>query len=350
MRFTSPFDIYCEYFLVRGEHKLSKTLQQFLAEQLSAGNIDQQLSDLLNAVADLSKNINDKVTHGALAGVLGFAGTDNVQGEHQKKLDIITNEVFIDGVEWTGSIAAMASEEMDHSLSTPAEFRRGKYLIMFDPLDGSSNIDINAPIGSIFSISEAPEGKVTDESFLKKGRSQVAAGYVMYSPQTILTLTVGHGVYMFTLNLGTGQYILTKENIRIPEQTQEFAINMSNMRHWEAPVQKYVKELLEGETGPLGKNFNMRWVAAMVAEVHRVLCRGGIFMYPRDNRDPSKPGKLRLMYEANPMAMLIEQAGGRATNGHEDILNLQPEKLHQRVAVFLGSKEEVDRVTSYHKN
>ena len=195
----------------------------------------------------------------------------------------------------------------------------------------------------------ASGGFGADESFLTPGRKQIAAGYVMYSPQTILTLTVGNGVFMFTLNLGTGEYILTKENIRIPVQTQEFAINMSNMRHWEAPVQKYVQELLAGDTGPLGKNFNMRWVAAMVAEVHRVLCRGGIFMYPRDNRDPSKPGKLRLMYEANPMSFLIEQAGGKATNGYQNILDLQPEKLHQRVAVFLGSAEEVERVTSYHE-
>lgn len=324
-------------------------LQQFLAKQLSDGVIDQQLCDLLNAVADLSKEINDKVTHGALADVLGFAGTDNVQGEHQKKLDVITNEIFVEGVEWTGALAGMASEEMDHCLPTPAAYKRGKYLIMFDPLDGSSNIDINAPIGTIFSITKAPEGKIADESFLTPGRKQIAAGYVMYSPQTILTLTVGNGVFMFTLNLGTGEYILTKENIRIPVQTQEFAINMSNMRHWEAPVQKYVQELLAGDTGPLGKNFNMRWVAAMVAEVHRVLCRGGIFMYPRDNRDPSKPGKLRLMYEANPMSFLIEQAGGKATNGYQNILDLQPEKLHQRVAVFLGSAEEVERVTSYHE-
>lgn len=325
------------------------TLQQFLTKQLDDGVIDRQLSDLLGAVADLSKDINDKVMHGALAGVLGFAGTDNVQGEHQKKLDVITNEIFVEGVEWTGSLAGMASEEMDHCLPTPKEFRRGEYLIMFDPLDGSSNIDINAPIGTIFSVSRAPEGDISDDSFLIPGRNQIAAGYVMYSAQTILTLTVGNGVFMFTLNQDIGQYILTKENVQIPPATQEFAINMSNMRHWEEPVKRYIKELLEGETGPLGKNFNMRWVAAMVAEVHRVLCRGGIFMYPRDNRDPSKPGKLRLMYEANPMSFLIEQAGGKATNGHKNILDIQPEKLHQRVAVFLGSADEVERVTNYHQ-
>lgn len=326
-----------------------KTFKQFLSEQVAQGTIDQQLCNLLDSVAELSKQINDKVTHGALAGVLGMAGTDNVQGEHQKKLDVLTNEIFVEGTQWTGSLAGMASEEMDHCLPVPAEYKRGDYLIMFDPLDGSSNIDINAPIGTIFSISKAPKGKITDDSFLQKGRTQVAAGYVMYSPQTILTLTVGKGVFMFTLNMGTGEYLLTKENVRIEPATAEFAINMSNMRHWEAPVKKYVSELLAGTEGPLGKNFNMRWVAAMVAEVHRVLCRGGIFMYPRDNRDPSKPGKLRLMYEANPMAFLIEQAGGVATNGYDNIMDIQPEKLHQRVAVFLGSAEEVNRVTSYHK-
>ena len=329
-----------------------KSFKQYLTELKCDGTIDAELSLLLEAVASLSKDINDKVRHGELVGVLGTAGTDNIQGEQQKKLDVISNEIFVNGVQWTGSIAGMASEEMDHCLPTPQQFQRGQYLIMFDPLDGSSNIDINAPIGTIFSITRAPAtvDEVTDESFLNKGREQVAAGYIMYSPQTILTLTVGEGVDMFTLNNNTGEYLQTRSKVTIAPQTQEFAINMSNQRHWEAPVQRYVGELLAGKTGPIGKDFNMRWVAAMVAEVHRVLCRGGIFMYPKDNRDPSKPGKLRLMYEANPMAFLIEQAGGVATNGHENILDIQPEKLHQRVAVFLGAKEEVERVTAYHKN
>lgn len=327
---------------------MSKTLGQFLSEELGSGRIDRPLADLLNAVAELSKDISDKVAHGALAGVLGSAGTDNIQGEHQKKLDIISNEVFVAGVRWTGAVAGMASEEMDHCLPVPEAYAKGPYLITFDPLDGSSNIDINAPIGTIFSITRKKEGPLTDESFLIKGRDQVAAGYIMYAPQTILTLSVGHGVFMFTLNRGTGQYILTKENVRIDAAASEFAINMSNERFWEPPVRKYVAELLAGADGVRGKNFNMRWVAAMVAEVHRVLCRGGIFMYPKDSRDPAKPGKLRLMYEANPMAFLVEQAGGKATNGHINILDIEPSKLHERVAVFLGSAEEVERVTSYH--
>lgn len=328
---------------------MSITLTQYLLNAVQKQEIDNDLAVLISAVAQLSKGINDKVTHGALAGVLGFAGTDNVQGEHQKKLDVLSNEIFVHGVEWTGAVAGMASEEMDDCLPTPQQFKRGEYLITFDPLDGSSNIDINAPIGTIFSITKAPQGEITNESFLIPGKEQVAAGYVMYSPQTIMTFSFGKGVVMFTLNMNTGDYILTKENVTIAPSTEEFAINMSNMRHWAKPVRQYVLDLLAGNDGPLGKNYNMRWVAAMVAEVHRVLCRGGIFMYPWDNRKPEQPGKLRLMYEANPMAFLIEQAGGAASNGKIRILDVVPEKLHQRVPVFLGAKEEVERVVSYHQ-
>ncbi|MCD8339608.1 MAG: class 1 fructose-bisphosphatase [Burkholderiales bacterium] len=323
------------------------TLNQYLFELKQKGLIDHQLSRLLDAVANLSKEIREKVTLGALGGVLGLAGTENVQGEDQKKLDVLSNEIFVKGVQWTGSLAGMASEEMDHALPVSKEYPRGKYLIAFDPLDGSSNIDINAPIGTIFSISKAPEGEITDESFLIPGREQVAAGYVMYSPQTIMTFSVGKGVVMFTFNPATGQYLLTNEKVSVPVSTAEFAINMSNLRHWATPVRNYVRDLLKGADGPIGKNYNMRWVAAMVAEVHRVLTRGGIFMYPWDNRQPERPGKLRLLYEANPMAFLSEQAGAQATNGTQRILDLQPEKLHQRVAVFLGAKEEVERVKQY---
>ena len=227
--------------------------------------------------------------------------------------------------------------------------------MVFDPLDGSSNIDINAPVGTIFSVLRCPEGHLAEngdlgeKAFLQPGTTQVAAGYAIYGPQTMLVLTLGDGVKGFTLDREMGSFVLTHENITIPESTQEFAINMSNQRHWEAPVQRYVSELLAGEDGPLKKNYNMRWVAAMVADVHRILTRGGLFMYPRDSREPSKPGKLRLMYEANPMSFLVEQAGGASTDGHQRILDIQPEGLHQRVAVFLGSKEEVARITAYHK-
>ncbi|TXI33551.1 MAG: class 1 fructose-bisphosphatase, partial [Aquipseudomonas alcaligenes] len=245
-------------------------------------------------------------------------------------------------------------EEMDNAYQIPGKYPKGAYLLVFDPLDGSSNIDVNVSVGTIFSVLRCPDrngesGDLGEEAFLQPGTQQVAAGYAIYGPQTMLMLTLGDGVMGFTLDREMGSFVLTHENIRVPESTAEFAINMSNQRHWEAPVQRYVSELLAGKEGPLGKNYNMRWIASMVADVHRILTRGGLFMYPRDAREPEKPGKLRLMYEANPMSMLIEQAGGAATNGTQRILDIQPESLHQRVAVFLGSKEEVERVTGYHQ-
>ena len=248
----------------------------------------------------------------------------------------------------------MASEEMDNAYQIPGKYPKGAYLLVFDPLDGSSNIDVNVSVGTIFSVLRCPdrngaEGDLGEEAFLQPGTEQVAAGYAIYGPQTMLMLTLGDGVKGFTLDRELGSFVLTHDNIKVPEATKEFAINMSNQRHWEAPVQRYVSELLAGEAGPLGKNYNMRWVAAMVADVHRILTRGGVFMYPRDSREPEKPGKLRLMYEANPMSMIIEQAGGVATDGNQRILDIQPTSLHQRVAVFLGSKEEVLRISAYHR-
>ena len=268
----------------------------------------------------------------------------------QKKLDIIANETLIEANEWGGHLAAKSSEEMEGIYVVPNRYPQGEYLLMFDPLDGSSNIDINMSIGTIFSVLKKPDNHpgVHDNDFMQPGTQQVAAGYCIYGPQTTLVLTVGDGVAMFTLDREQGSFILIEENVKIPEDTKEFAINMSNMRHWDAPVKRYVDECLAGEEGPRGKNFNMRWVAAMVADVHRILCRGGIFMYPWDKREPHKPGKLRLMYEANPMSWLIEQAGGMATNGRQRILEIQPTELHQRVSVILGSKNEVERVTQYH--
>jgi fructose-1,6-bisphosphatase I len=245
----------------------------------------------------------------------------------------------------------MASEEMDAIHVVPNRYPKGEYLLLFDPLDGSSNIEVNVSIGTIFSVLKMPEGDrgVEEQDFLQPGRQQVAAGYCVYGPQTTLVLTVGDGVSMFTLDREQGSFVLSDDNVRIPEDTKEFAINMSNMRHWDAPVRRYIDECLAGKEGPRGKDFNMRWVASMVADVHRILTRGGIFMYPWDKREPNKPGKLRLMYEANPMGWLIEQAGGAATNGHQRVLDVQPKQLHERVSVILGSKNEVDRVTAYHQ-
>lgn len=328
------------------------TFTQWLETQVNTYGLDVNLQRLLASIAQTSTRISDAVAHGALAGILGVAGSENVQGEEQKKLDIISNQILLDALMATQTLAGVASEEMDHCVPNSNATVRHPYLICFDPLDGSSNIDINVSIGTIFSILPNPHQDatpVTDADFLQPGRNQLAAGYVIYGPQTQLVLTLGRGVVMFTLQSESGEYLLTAENVQISPAAKEFAINCSNMRHWEAPVSRYVQELLAGTTGVRGKDFNMRWVAAMVAEVHRILCRGGIFMYPKDARDPSKPGKLRLMYEANPMSWLVEQAGGHATNGMMPILDIQPEKLHQRVAVFLGAAEEVDLVTSYHQ-
>ena len=328
----------------------SISLTRYLVEQQRVdGLIPAQLRLLLEVVARACKSISHSVNKGALGEVLGSAGSENVQGEIQKKLDIIANEVLIEANEWGGHLAAMASEEMDEIYQVPNRYPRGEYLLLFDPLDGSSNIDVNVSIGTIFSVLVKPEGvDVSEQDFLQAGHQQVAAGYCVYGPQTTLVLTVGHGVDMFTLDREQGSFVLTQENVRIPEDTKEFAINMSNMRHWDAPTTRYINECLQGREGPRGKDFNMRWIASMVADVHRILTRGGVFMYPWDKREPNKAGKLRLMYEANPMAWLVEQAGGAATNGHQRILDIAPEQLHQRVSVVLGSKNEVERVTQYH--
>ena len=328
------------------------SLTRYLVEQQRDNDrIPPQLRLLLEVVARACKRIALAVNKGELGDVMGSAGSENVQGEVQKKLDIIANETLIEANEWGGHLAAMASEEMEGIYVVPNRYPQGEYLLMFDPLDGSSNIDVNVSIGTIFSVLKKPEGHpgVHDSDFLQPGSQQVAAGYCIYGPQTTLVLTVGGGVAMFTLDREQGSFVLTRENVRIPEDTKEFAITMSNMRHWDEPVKRYIDECLQGKEGPRGKDFNMRWIASMVSDVHRILCRGGIFMYPWDKREPNKPGKLRLMYEANPMGWLVEQAGGAATNGHQRILDIQPTQLHERVSVILGSKNEVERVTSYHR-
>ena len=327
------------------------SLTRYLVEQQRVdGRLPPQLRLLLEVVARACKRISFAVNKGELGEVMGTAGSENVQGEVKKKLDIIANETLIEANEWGGHLAAMASEEMEGIYVVPNRYPQGEYLLMFDPLDGSSNIDINMSIGTIFSVLKKHDSHpgVHDSDFMQPGTQQVAAGYCIYGPQTTLVLTVGDGVAMFTLDREQGSFILIEENVKIPEDTKEFAINMSNMRHWDEPMKRYIDECLAGEEGPRGKNFNMRWVAAMVADVHRILCRGGVFMYPWDKREPHKSGKLRLMYEANPMSWLIEQAGGAATNCRERILDIQPTELHQRVSVVLGSKNEVERVTLYH--
>ena len=325
--------------------------QHLIEAQRLHNTIPSELRLLIEVVSRACKTISHSVSKGALGDVLGAASTENVQGEIQKKLDIISNEILLQANEWGGHLAAMASEEMESFHPIPNRYPKGEYLLLFDPLDGSSNIDVNVTIGTIFSVLKAPEGmqEPSEQDFLQAGTKQVAAGYAVYGPQTMLVLTTGNGVNCFTLDREMGSWVMTQRDIKIPADTAEYAINASNARHWYPPVRRYVDELEQGKAGPRGKNFNMRWIASMVADVHRILNRGGIFMYPADARDPDKPGKLRLMYEANPMSLIIEQAGGAATDGQHRILDIQPTGLHQRVAVFLGSKNEVERVTGYHQ-
>jgi fructose-1,6-bisphosphatase len=328
-----------------------KTLTEFIIEeQRRFPEATGDFTALLNYVRLACKRISFLVGRGALGGAHGSTGATNVQGETQQKLDVIANDIFLRTSEYGGNLAAMVSEEMDDVYTIPVEYPRGKYLLAFDPLDGSSNIDVNVSVGSIFTVLRAPDDAKSPAAadFLQPGTQQLCAGYAIYGPTTMLVLTLGRGVHAFTLDRGFGEFILTHEDMRVPEETSEFAINASNSRFWEPPVQRYVAECLAGSGGPRGKDFNMRWIASLVAEVHRILVRGGLFMYPKDTRDPDKPGRLRLLYEANPMAMILEQAGGAATTGHDRILELTPTGLHQRVPVILGSKAEVERIGQYH--
>ncbi|MFA6179118.1 MAG: class 1 fructose-bisphosphatase [Candidatus Methylopumilus sp.] len=329
------------------------TFTQFLLEeQRKNNNADSEFILLLNDIASACKHISSAICKGALAGTMGSLETENVQGETQKHLDVITNDIFLQANQSAGYFAGMASEEMDEPYAIPAAYRQhGKYLLLFDPLDGSSNVNVNISVGTIFSVLRCPEGVINPkvEDFLQPGTQQICAGYALYGSSTMLVITTGHGVNGFTLDNEIGDFILTHPNMQVPADTSEFAINMSNQKLWEAPVQRYIEECLQGTEGPRGKAFNMRWVASMVAEVHRILIRGGIFMYPIDSKIKQQGGKLRLMYEANPMSFIVEQAGGLSTTGHERIMELQPAKLHQRVPVLLGSKNEVEVITRYHR-
>lgn len=323
----------------------ARTLREFLADPKGDGKpAPRELSVLIEAISDSCRTISYLVSRGALADVLGSAGTGNVQGEEQKQLDVLANDEMMAMAKASGVVAGAASEEEDDARAMAAG---APYLLLFDPLDGSSNIDVNVSIGTIFSVLPAIAGEGA-APFLQTGRNQVAAGYCVYGPQTTLVLSLGSGVFAFTMDPPTGQFVQTSANIQVPVKTKEFSINMSNMRHWADPVRAYIDECLAGDAGPRSKNFNMRWIASMVADVHRILSRGGVFMYPWDKREPGKPGKLRLMYEANPMSMLVEQAGGKAFNGKQQILDVQPTGLHQRVSVMLGSKEEVERLEALH--
>ena len=327
------------------------TLTQFIIEeQRRHAHATGDFSGLLNDIGTACKVISNAVAKGALAGVLGSQNATNVQGEEQKQLDVISNEVMQSANEWAGHLAGMVSEENENFCPIPAKYPRGKYLLLFDPLDGSSNIDVNISVGTIFSILRSPRpGKAAKlEDFLQPGTEQVCAGFALYGPSTMLVLTTGHGVNGFTLDSDIGEFILTHPQMRIPEETGVFAINASNERFWEPPVKRYVDECMAGKTGPRGRDFNMRWVASLVAETYRILVRGGVFMYPKDNKDPGRSGRLRLLYEANPVSFIVEQAGGAATTGRHRLMTLLPSELHQRVPLIFGSKHEVELIASYH--
>ena len=331
------------------------SLTRFMIEEKRAGRVDADLRLLIEVVARACKTIAVAVGKGALGGVLGDAGSAgaqsmNIQGEAQKKLDVLSNEILLEANAWGGHLAACASEEMEHCQPIPDAYPKGNFLLLFDPLDGSSNIDVNVSVGTIFSVLRCPDGVTApaDADFLQPGRAQVAAGYCVYGPSTMLVLTLGHGTHAFTLDREQGSFVLTQRDMRVPEETREFAINLSNQRHWEVPMQAYMSDLLAGTSGPRGKDFNLRWIASMVADVHRILTRGGIFIYPWDRKEPDKPGKLRLLYEANPMGLLVEQAGGAASTGRGPILDIAPSQLHQRVPVFIGSKREVEHAVRGH--
>jgi fructose-1,6-bisphosphatase I/sedoheptulose-1,7-bisphosphatase len=340
-----------------------RTLTQYLIEQRrrfpqASGALNALILDVALAAKAIARavafgELGDPMSRQLVAAAQSHAPV-NVQGEVQKALDIVSNEIFLRTTEWSGQLAGMGSEEMEQPYQIPSQYQRGKYLLVFDPLDGSSNIDVNVAVGSIFSILRAPTAAVeagrdvTEADFLQPGTTQVAAGYAIYGPTTMLVLTVGSGVVGFTLDPNLGEFKLTHSDIRVPADTQEFAINSSNARFWEPPVKRYVDECLEGRTGPRGKDFNMRWIASLVAEAHRILMRGGVFMYPRDSKDPAKPGRLRLLYEANPIGFIMEQAGGRASTGRNSVLDVPPDGLHQRIGLVFGSRHEVERIERYH--
>lgn len=324
------------------------SLSDYLGER---DRLPQGLDGVLADIAAACCQIAALVRRGELAGVLGAAGAENVQGEDQKKLDVIANEILLSALAGSTGVTAMASEEMEHH-SPVAGAQSGGYLVAFDPLDGSSNIDVNGSTGTIFSVTRhAANETLSDQSFLQAGHQQLAAGYCLYSSACLLVLTVGEGVVGFTLDDERGAFALTYPDVRIGPETSEFAINAAYQRHWFPPVSRYIDECLAGEQGVRGRNFNMRWAGSMVGDIHRILCRGGVFLYPADHKleASGQTGKLRLLYEANPMGLLIEQAGGLAHTGDSPILELEPSGLHQRVPVLMGAAREVERLVEYHR-
>jgi fructose-1,6-bisphosphatase I / sedoheptulose-1,7-bisphosphatase len=325
------------------------TLREVLTRAQGApGGPSLDLVELICELATSFRAISGAVERASIAGALGGAATSNGHGEPQALLDVIANELVVTACERSGCVAAVASEELPElrELTVPRE--RGRYLVVVDPLDGSTNLGVNVPVGTIFSILEREDEDEPLAALLRPGDLQVCAGYAIYGPSTMLVLTVGDGVQGFTLDRETGELVWTHPDLRVPEEARELAVDASNERFWEAPVKRYVTECRAGTAGPRGGDFDMRWVASLVAEVHRIVVRGGVFLHPRDTKAPPRAGRLRLLYEANPMALIVERAGGAASTGRGRILDEPPVELHQRIPVILGSCKEVERLVRYH--
>lgn len=329
---------------------MQKNLNVFFRDKLNQSEAEQRLRMVIEAIAESVKQVAQMVETAPLSNQLGKLGNENVQGEQQAKLDLLSNDCFVANLQACDAIVGMVSEELDEAILLTKDASKPNYLAVFDPLDGSSNIEVNVAVGSIFSILKAPLGRATQTAdFLQQGTQQVLSGYAVYGPSTLLVFTFGEGVHCFTLDRTSNEFVLTLANMRVPEDTLEFAINASNARFWEAPIVQYVAECQAGTTGARGKDFNMRWIASMVADVHRILMRGGVYLYPKDNKTPLKAGRLRLLYELNPMSFIVEQAGGSSSTGRERILELTPTDIHQRAPIIMGSKNEVERVVNYYQ-
>ena len=331
-----------------------KKTQTSLASFLQDAHSSESLASLMCAIAEASQTISALTENGAIKNkdgenIYGKLNSENVQGETQAALDVICDEIFTARLAATGLVAGMVSEEVDLPIAVKDKTNKAEFLVFFDPLDGSSNVDVNVSIGSIFSVFKAPnKTSLSEADFLVAGKQQVAAGYAIYGPCTMLVITTGLGTHGFTLHRTSKEFLLTHPNILVPEDTKEYAINSSNQRFWEPPIKRYITECKSGAAGRREKDYNMRWIGSMVADIHRILTRGGIYLYPKDSKDSAKPGRLRLMYEANPMAMLVEQAGGAASTGRIRMLDVKPEHIHQRIPIIIGSKHEVEHVERYH--
>jgi fructose-1,6-bisphosphatase len=329
---------------------MQKNLEDFLNEKLIQSEAKQRLRMVINAIAESVKQVANMIEKAPLTGQLGKLENENVQGEQQAKLDLLTNDCFVENLGACEAIAGVVSEELDEAVLLSKDTSKPNYLAVFDPLDGSSNIEVNVAVGSIFSVLKAPTNRIAQVAdFLQMGVNQVLAGYAIYGPSTILVFTIGEGVHVFTLDSVSDEFVLTQANMRVPEDTHEFAINASNARFWEPPIQQYISECLAGVTGPREKDFNMRWIASMVADMHRILMRGGVYLYPTDSKLPFKAGRLRLLYELNPMSWLVEQAGGKSSTGRGRVLEISPTEIHQRAPIIIGSKNEVEQVVKYYQ-